>query len=121
MTQTAERGGTVENSVAAKVETLRLTRGWTYRQLSDALATAGCRLDPSSLHKLERATAEGKRRRITVDEAVAFADVFEVSIYALMGIVHKPSGSEVRADALASIRDDLIESARRLDSIAGVI
>jgi len=63
-----------ERNVAERVQFERKRRNnMTYDQLSRALARVGCPVAASSLYKLEKAG-----RRITVDELVGLAKVFEL-------------------------------------------
>lgn len=56
-------------------ERTRPDRRWSYERLSQEMGAAGCRISHAALHAIERGTP---RRKITVDEYLAFAEVFGV-------------------------------------------
>ena len=70
-----------EQYVAERVQELRLKQGWTYADLSQRMAAAGCPIERSSLQKIEKGTP---RRKITVNELVAFAAVFGLDVTDLL-------------------------------------
>lgn len=66
-----------EDFLAQRIEELRSKEGWSFGELSQRMADAGCPIERSSLQKIER----GKpRRKITVNELVAFSMVFNVEV-----------------------------------------
>lgn len=73
--QTTGRETANEANVAQRVSIEREQHGWSYDALAKRMADAGCVIQPSALFKIEKAG-----RRITVEELVALASVFEVSI-----------------------------------------
>lgn len=78
---TEKRLGTTEDFLAERIEKLRTKEGWSFADLSQRMAEAGCPIERSSLQKIER----GKpRRKITVNELVAFSRVFNVEAPDLM-------------------------------------
>jgi transcriptional regulator with XRE-family HTH domain len=76
-----ERELFAEPFVAARVALERETRGWSYEGLAKRMTDVGCPIQASAIYKIEKATP---RRRITVDELVAFAKVFDLSVEELM-------------------------------------
>lgn len=79
-TETANLPST-EEFLAHRIEELRTMEGWSFADLSQRMAEVGCPIERSSLQKIER----GKpRRKITVNELVAFSLVFRVEIPALL-------------------------------------
>ena len=78
-----ERGTAVnaEEFLAATIEDLRTREGWSYAELSQRMGEAGCPIERSSLQKIERGQP---RRKITVNELVAFSRVFNVEIPELL-------------------------------------
>lgn len=76
----SEPSPTIEGALADRIGLLRTERGWSYERLSKELATLGCRVAISSLHKIERGTP---RRPISVNELFAFAAVFKMDVLAL--------------------------------------
>ncbi|BAS16542.1 hypothetical protein AHiyo8_48450 [Arthrobacter sp. Hiyo8] len=77
----AEHTIQTEQFVAERVEELRLKEGWSYADLSQRMAAVGCAIERSSLQKIERGTP---RRKITVNELVAFAAVFGIDVTDLL-------------------------------------
>lgn len=66
-----------EDNLARRIAYERERMGSTYDGLAARLTRAGCAIQSSAIYKIEKATP---RRRITVDELVAFAEVFGVSV-----------------------------------------
>lgn len=64
-----------EDDVAARVRMERENRGWSPAQLAQRMTDEGCSIATSAIYKLE---ADG--RRITVNELVALAKVFELEV-----------------------------------------
>lgn len=69
-----------EKNVARRVAYEREQRGWSYAGLALRMEKKGCKIDQSALYKIEKAKPP---RRITVDELVAFGEVFELSLVEL--------------------------------------
>jgi transcriptional regulator with XRE-family HTH domain len=70
-----------EDHLARRIAIERETRGWTYDGLAARMKAAGCPVDQSAIYKIEKGRP---RRRITVDEMVALAEVFDVPIQDLL-------------------------------------
>lgn len=68
--QISERG---ERNLAQRIQRMRQDRGWSFETLARHMTEAGCPITKGSLFQIEQSE---KPRRITVDELVAFADVF---------------------------------------------
>jgi transcriptional regulator with XRE-family HTH domain len=66
-----------DRTVARRVAEEREARGWTLEVLSRRMEEAGCPIHLTALHKLEKGRPQ---RRVTVDELVAFSNVFEVAV-----------------------------------------
>jgi transcriptional regulator with XRE-family HTH domain len=64
-----------EENLARRIAYERNRRGWTYEGIAKRLTDIGCPIQGSAIYKIEKGTP---RRRISVDELVAFAEVFEV-------------------------------------------
>lgn len=94
-----------EKYTAKTIENIRETLGLSYGELSKRMADAGCPMDKSSLQKIEKGTP---RRKISVNELVAFAEVFDVPVTYLVGA---PKGNElelawrdlINAESLANV------------------
>lgn len=72
----AVQGRTIggEAELAKTVATLREQRGWTYEEMAERMTAAGCKIHASAVYKTEK---EG--RRITLDEAIGYAEAFDAS------------------------------------------
>lgn len=66
-----------EELLSQRIKVEREARGWTFDGLAARMAEAGCPIQGSAVYKIERASPP---RRITVDELVGFARVFELPI-----------------------------------------
>lgn len=60
--------------IAERLSDLRRRRGWNQRELSDALAAAGLKLDPPTVNRIERG-----KRQVRVDEVFVLALVFDTT------------------------------------------
>ncbi|MGW6604876.1 helix-turn-helix domain-containing protein [Streptomyces sp. NPDC055036] len=69
-----------EENVAVRIKLEREARGWSTNSLSDRLNEAGFDMNPSAVWRIEN-----RKRRINVDEAIGFAEVFGVDLRNLVG------------------------------------
>lgn len=72
-----------ERYIADRVSDLRRQRGWSQDELVKQMRSRGCVMPQSAISKLEKPPSGG-RRAVTVDEALAFAKVFGMSIEELV-------------------------------------
>lgn len=70
-----------EQSLARRIAHERESRRMSYEGLASRLSSAGCPIQASAIYKIEKANPP---RRITVDELVAFSQVFGVSVEQLL-------------------------------------
>jgi transcriptional regulator with XRE-family HTH domain len=70
-----------EEHLAHRIKLEREKRGWTYEGLAQRMTDVGCPINQSALYKVEQAQP---RRRITVDELVALARVFDIPVQDLL-------------------------------------
>lgn len=83
-----------EDDLARRVAYERDKRGWSTEGLAARMTAAGCPIQQSAIWKIEN----GKpRRRITVDELLAFAEVFGTDITGLLQPPELVISSEVHA------------------------
>lgn len=68
-----------EAHLAARIRRERERRGWSLGQLAERMGTAGCPINPSSLHRIETPPDPKRRRTIGVNELMALALVFRTS------------------------------------------
>lgn len=103
---------TANSIVAGNIARLRRQRGWTQRQLADALSERDSKTwSTSMVSDAERSVypdrADGRPpRQFTADELVALARVFQVSLMSLLA----PSPHEsLRIGAATYTRDDFVD------------
>ena len=66
-----------EANLARRIERERTARGLSYEALAKQLTAVGCSMSGSAIYKIERAEPP---RRITVDELIALAQVFDTTV-----------------------------------------
>ena len=84
---------TISDRVAERVQELRKQRGWSARRLAEACAAIGSpQLTESVIANIESGRREdGRRRRdVTVDELIAFANALDVPPTRLFGTTLDP-------------------------------
>ena len=69
-----------EGNVAVRIKLEREARGWSTNALSDRLNEAGFDMNPSAVWRIENG-----KRRINLDEAIGFAEVFGLDLRNLVG------------------------------------
>jgi transcriptional regulator with XRE-family HTH domain len=69
-----------EANVAVRIKLEREARGWSTNSLSDRLNEAGFEMNPSAVWRIENG-----KRRINLDEAIGFAEVFSIDLRNLVG------------------------------------
>jgi transcriptional regulator with XRE-family HTH domain len=92
-----------EDHLAQRIAAERDARGWTNDGLAKRMTDAGCPMTGSAIFKIERAVP---RRRIVVDELVAFAKVFAVPMEELLIPPSLATRREMRRLALEIVRLD---------------
>ncbi|WP_155991927.1 helix-turn-helix domain-containing protein [Nocardioides sp. URHA0032] len=70
-----------EVELARRVAMEREARDWSYEGLAERMTNVGCPIQGSAIYKIEKADPP---RRITVDELIAFATVFETPVRDLL-------------------------------------
>ncbi|MGP4115482.1 helix-turn-helix domain-containing protein [Streptomyces sp. 4N509B] len=92
-----------EANVAVRIKLERETRGWSTNALSDRLNEAGFDMNPSAVWRIENG-----KRRINLDEAIGFAEVFGLDLRNLVG----PPQLAARARAMELI-DAVVDAFRQ--------
>lgn len=69
-----------EENAAVRIKLEREARGWGTNALSDRLVEAGYEMNPSAVWRIEN-----RKRRLNLDEAIGFAEVFGISLESLIG------------------------------------
>lgn len=108
------RAGDGEGNVAAHVRFERELRGWSTAELARYITEAGCPMSQSAVWRIESGEP---RRKISVDELIAFAKVFDKSIDDLL----QPPTTDypedlIREYVLAWLRKELTVWHRKLDA-----
>ncbi|WP_432108425.1 helix-turn-helix domain-containing protein [Streptomyces sp. AA1529] len=91
-----------EANVAARLRIEREARGWSTNILSDRMNEAGFEMNPSAVWRIENG-----KRRINLDEAIGFAEVFGISLLNFAG----PPRLAAKSRALELI-DDVVRAFR---------
>ncbi|MER6911195.1 helix-turn-helix transcriptional regulator [Streptomyces sp. NPDC000594] len=92
-----------EENVAVRIKLEREARRWSTNALSDRLNEAGFDMNPSAVWRIEN-----RKRRINLDEAIGFAEVFGVSLRNLVGpprLAAKARAMELIDDVVAAHRE----------------
>ena len=89
----------VEDLIAKRVAELRRSSvpAMSYETLATRMAAVGCPSHPSALHRIETGSP---RRKVSVDELVALAQVFDMSVDSLIAPEATGVVAEVEADLL---------------------
>ena len=82
---------------ADRISYERQRRGWSTAELARRVTAAGCKINQSSVWHIENGQP---RRKISAGEAVAFAQVFEITLDELMKPPDAPEKLAVDLDAL---------------------
>lgn len=105
-----------EAALARRIESERTAADMTYEALSSRMESVGCPIDASALYRIEK----GKpRRRITVDELVAFSRVFGVPVGRLLlppELAAKKAAGDLW-DAREAVLKQIREANDKLDEI----
>jgi len=114
-----------EENLARRIAYERDRRGWTYEGIAKRLTNVGCPIQGSAIYKIEKGTP---RRRISVDELVAFAKVFDVSTTDLLiplELIAEHEALDLIAElerkyyALSASVEDYGETVARIQQLAG--
>ncbi len=88
-----------ESALAERITYEREKHGWSYAGLAQRMTEVGCPIDQSAIYKIEK--GQPARRRISVDELVALARVFELGLDDLL----VPPDLAVEQETLALLED----------------
>lgn len=69
-----------EDNVAVRIKLEREARGWSTNIVSDRLNEAGFEMNPSAVWRIEN-----RKRRVNLDEAIGFAQVFGLDLRNFVG------------------------------------
>lgn len=70
-----------ESHLARRIAFERESRGWTYEGLASRMTNVGCAIRSTAIYKIEKSDPP---RRIVVDELIAFARVFGLTVEQLL-------------------------------------
>jgi len=79
----SKRTSDSEQILSARVKYERQLRGWTPAYVAKLMSELGCNIQTSAIYRIEEDNPK-KRRRITVNEHVAFAEIFDISMEELL-------------------------------------
>lgn len=101
-----------EANLAERIAYERERRGWTYEGTAKRMTEIGCTIQGSAIYKIEKAEP---RRRISVDELVAFAAIFETTVEDLLLPVDAVFSAEAKRilESLAEVQYDLVSAIDR--------
>src|SRR5690348_3763576 len=99
-----------EDVIARRIAVERTDRGWSYADLAGRLTELGCPIGASAVWKIEQPE---HRRRITVDEAIAFAKAFGIPIVDFLGL---PPTDATPTPTLSARLDTLTARIGQIDS-----
>lgn len=104
-----------ERLLAERLAYERERREWTYEGMAKRVSDAGCPIQSSAIFKIEKGDPP---RRITVDEFVAFARVFETTVEDLLLPIESVADAEARGllaemDAIKGRLLDAINDVRK--------
>ena len=88
-----------EDNLARRIAYERERRGWTYESTAKRMTDAGCPIQGSAIYKIEKGNP---RRRISVDELVAFSTIFDAEISDLLSPVGAAAGIDAMKLMMAS-------------------
>ncbi|MFJ8953916.1 MULTISPECIES: helix-turn-helix domain-containing protein [unclassified Streptomyces] len=91
-----------EANVATRIRVEREARGWSTNAVSDHLNEAGFDMNPSAVWRIENG-----KRRINLDDAIGFAEVFGIDLRNLVG----PPQLAAKARAMELI-DEVVDAFR---------
>jgi transcriptional regulator with XRE-family HTH domain len=97
-----------EANVGKRIARQRELRGWTLDDLSRRMAAAECPIQPSGIYKTEQGS-----RRIVVDELLAYARVFDLTVEELLAPIDVEVEHQVETLAVEWGRNRTL--ARQLD------
>jgi len=111
-----------ERELARRIALLCEQHNMKYPELAERMTTAGCPIQPSALYKL----SQDPPRRITVNELVAIANIFNLAVNDLLrpiAVVEKEWAEEVARDwigATFALDDAQAEAVRAAIKLAHV-
>ena len=102
-----------ERLLAQRVKALREARGWSQTDLAQRVSEAGCSIHQTAISRIEKSSAKDGRRAIALDEAIAFAQAFDVPLDRLIA----PTAENVTAQESYSRYSSVLETK---DTLSGV-
>lgn len=113
---TTGRNRDEERIVAARITAERTRRDWTITDVAAAMADAGCPLPASAIYKIEKGDPP---RRITLNEFLAFAAIFEMEPADLLRPPTPPDPARL-AELVEALREKSAEVASVVDAWCSV-
>jgi hypothetical protein len=84
-----------EENVALRLAWEMRRRGWSQDRLAQELTNAGQPMPQSAISRIVNSMPDGRRRTISVDEAIAMARVFGISVEELLRPPHGAEGRDL--------------------------
>ncbi|WP_431929838.1 helix-turn-helix domain-containing protein [Nonomuraea jabiensis] len=84
-----------EENVALRLAWEMRRRGWSQDRMAQELTNAGQPMHQSAISKIVNSMPDGRRRTISVDEAIAMARVFGISVGELLRSPHGAEGRDL--------------------------
>jgi transcriptional regulator with XRE-family HTH domain len=98
-----------ERWVAERIQRERAARGWSYEAVANAMADVGCPLPASAVFKIEKGDPP---RKISLDEFLAFAQVFGMAPDHLMA---PPEAAD--EEETARLLEEVTEASERVEEL----
>ena len=113
-----------EENLARRIRYEMNRRGWSQERMAAEMTKAGLPLHQSAISKIINTNERGKRRTISVDEALVFSKVFEIPLEALLLPVAVAKSHELKliTERISTLSDEwseIIQEVGRLWSRAG--
>ncbi|MFX0539556.1 helix-turn-helix domain-containing protein [Ornithinimicrobium sp. Y1847] len=95
-----------ESNLAQRIALERRRQEWSYETLARRMTEAGCPINASAIYKIEKGNPP---RKITVDELIAFADVFDQEVEDLLTPIdlYRKEHAKMVARKIDEARDQL--------------
>jgi transcriptional regulator with XRE-family HTH domain len=106
-----------EDIVARRVAYERRRRDWSNAELAKRMTDAGCPLNQSAIQKIEKGMP---RRTISLDEALAFAEVFGLTLDELRSFPEERLGADL-ADFKRALEEVDTETVSLLEKALGLV
>lgn len=108
-----------EENIAGHIEYEMKLRGWSQERLAHRMRLIGYPVHQSAISKILN-PQNGQRRKISVDEAIAFARVFDIPLDKLL-LEPPPRGQGAEVRRILGRIEDLVAKRRAVDQEIGAL